>query len=82
MSNRKPPKTDSMEDIPVEQRVKLMLAGTNFHLKNMLNERIEKSKLVTNTLRDDKRWELESLLNEIIKYQFVIQLIEAIIRFL
>jgi len=82
MSNRKPPKIDSMQDIPVEERVKLMLAGTNYHLKNMLNERIEKSKLVTNTLSDSKRWELESLLAEIIKYQFVIQLIESIIRFL
>lgn len=80
--NRKPPKTDSMEDIPVEQRVRLMLAGVNYHLKNMLTDRVEKSKLVTNTLRDDKRWELESLLAEIIKLQFVISLIESIIRFL
>lgn len=81
MSSRKP-KHDSMEDIPVEERVKLMLAGTNFHLRNMLTERTEKSKLVTNTLSADKRWELESLLAEIIKYQFVISLIESIIRFL
>jgi hypothetical protein len=76
------PKADTTENLPPEQKVKLMLAGANYHLKNILNERVEKSKLVTNTLRDDKRWELESLLNEIIKYQFVIRVIEAIIGFL
>jgi hypothetical protein len=82
MTSKKTPKPDTMENVPVEEKVKLMLAGVNFHLRNMLSERIEKSKLVTNTFTDSRRWELESLLAEIIKYQFVVSLIESIIRFL
>ena len=69
-------------NLPPEEKVRLILAGANYHLKQILQERIERSKAVTNTLVDSKRWELESLLGEIIKYQFVIKLIEAIIVFL
>lgn len=69
-------------NLPPDEKVKLILAGANYHLKLILQERTERSRAVTNTLSDSKRWELESLLAEIVKYQFIIMLLEGIIRFL
>lgn len=82
MTNRKPPKMDSTEDLPSEEKIKMLIAGARYHVKIVLDTRVERSKAITSTLIDQNRWELESLIMEITKFQFLYDMLGVIIRFL
>jgi len=61
-------------------RTKMLYEGALIHAKKILAERLERSRSITGALRDDtQKWELESVMYEIEKWEHVVRTTQLLI---